>query len=482
MRNTRNIHMEGKASGRTVAPTTRPNSELVVAMLVALTTVIAGIGAGVVSAQTGSPTPIDSCGTIDEPGEYVLTTNVTNTSADPCIAITASDVVFDGGGHTLAGNRSNYGVRVDNGDVPQSNVTVRNVAADNWVRAISFVNATGGVVENSTATGSIEGYLVQESTNVVVRHNYAYDNALGIHVRNAERNLVTRNVANENKWGIHLEYRARQNRIVENVARNNSNQDLMARQDSTANVVTRLDVGSGTFSFVTTNVAMRGTDSTPSEPEGRVGINSSIVATAATSEDLAPVLDSLTVHYRNASGEVSSLALWRYDGGSWSDLDSTSRPAENAISTGNLTEFGTFVAFGSGDVSAERVTLDVTPPTLTERSAEATMATGPNTTTRSNATTAPGTMTSVTPTATTETSAPIETTMTETATAAETTETATPAPDTTAVSTTSTASVEATGTEAGVDAATETTGPGFGFVVALLAVLGAALLATRRKR
>lgn len=474
--------MKGRGSDRAARANERRTSVLAIALLVSIAAAMGGIGAGIAGAQTGSgPTPVDSCTTITESGEYVLTTNVTNRTADACIAITASDVVFDGGGHTIVGDKPHYGIRVDNGETAQSNVTVRNVRVDGWVRGIAFMNDSSGVVERTIATDNIEGYLVQESSDVTVRNNYAHDNALGIHVRNAEGNLVTRNVANDNKWGIHLEFRARNNRIVDNVARNNSNQDLMSRQDSTANVISRLDVGSGTFSFVTTNVALKGTDSAPSGPGGQGGVNSSITAIAATTEELEPALDSLTVHYRDASGDVSSLSIWRGDGGSWSELDSTVGQDENVVRTTNVTEFGTFGAFGAGDVSAERVTLDVTPPTLTERSAP--NATADTTATDESTATATTDESTTTDEATTTGTADTTTVGTETAemngsTAAASTATGANGAET-AGSTATTSDV--TDSEAGGGAATETSGPGFGLVVALIALLGAALLATRRR-
>ena len=447
--------------------TKRQSRALATALLVVLATAAVGVGTGVAGAQaSGSgPTPIEGCGTIDEPGRYVLTTNVTNTSADPCIAITASDVVFDGGGHTLAGNKSNYGIRVDNGAAPQSNVTVRNVAVDRWVRGVSFINATGGTVENTTATGSIEGYLVQESTDVTVRGNYAYDNALGIHLRNAEGNLVQRNVANENKWGIHLEYRTEENRVVNNIAQNNSNWDLISRLDSSNNVISRLDIGSGTFSLVSTNVALKGTNSTPDAPEGRTGIGSSVEVVGASTEELEPSIASLSVHYRTGGEDPSSMAIYRSEEGSWTELDSTVRPAESLVSTNDVTEFGTLAAFGADGTNAQPVRLDVARPTLTERS----MAT----------TTASATATASTQTTATETSTSMDTTAESTTTDASTTA----GSSTTATSESTATSTTSTGTSSATDAetTTETTGPGFGLLVALVAVLAAALLVTRRK-
>jgi PGF-CTERM protein len=403
---------------------------------------------GSVGAQAAQPTPIDSCTTIDTPGAYVLTSNITNTSADPCISITANDTELDGGGHTLAGNRSNYGIRIDNGEASQSNVTIRNLATDRWVRAIAFMNTTGGLVENTTSTGSIEGYLIQESTNVTIRNNYAHGNSLGIHVRNAEGNQVERNVANDNKWGIHLEYRARYNEIVDNVARNNSNWDLISRQDSTGNVVSRLDIGSGTFSLVPTNVALRATESVPAPPNGRSGINSSVAVANATTEDLSPALDSFAIHYRNASGDTGSLSIQRTDGGSWSTVNSTVQPNASTVVARNLTTFGTFSAFGSDAVSASRATIDATPPALTQRESA-----------------------SGSPAATANASTTTSTTRTGTATAtAMATETGTMAPAT-------------GGTDSGASGAeTTATGPGFGAIAGVIALIGAGLLVARHRR
>lgn len=44
---------------------------------------------------------INSCGIIDQPGTYHLTTDVSNNAT--CIRITVGDVVFDGMGHTVLG-------------------------------------------------------------------------------------------------------------------------------------------------------------------------------------------------------------------------------------------------------------------------------------------------------------------------------------------------------------------------------------------
>ncbi|PSQ24658.1 hypothetical protein BRD01_03615, partial [Halobacteriales archaeon QS_8_65_32] len=94
--------MKGRGSDRAVTATAteRRTSVLAITLLLSIAAAVAGVGAGigtgVASAQeagASGPTAIDSCTTISESGTYVLTTNVTNRTANPCISITANNVV-----------------------------------------------------------------------------------------------------------------------------------------------------------------------------------------------------------------------------------------------------------------------------------------------------------------------------------------------------------------------------------------------------
>ena len=82
---------------------------------------------------TPTPTEVDDCRTIDEPGYYVLTTDPLDRPETVCIDIRASDVTFDGDGHRIDSDdsASNAAVRVadpaggtlQNVDVEQLEVT-----------------------------------------------------------------------------------------------------------------------------------------------------------------------------------------------------------------------------------------------------------------------------------------------------------------------------------------------------------------------
>ncbi len=73
---------------------------------------------------------VSVCGPISASGEYVLNTSLSQ--AATCITITSSDVVFDGGGYTIDGTGSGYGVYVYNSSVTLTNVTVKNLKVTDW--------------------------------------------------------------------------------------------------------------------------------------------------------------------------------------------------------------------------------------------------------------------------------------------------------------------------------------------------------------
>lgn len=135
---------------------------------------------GAATATDAAPTEINSCTTIDEPGTYVLTTDIENAGetaiSQPCMRITADNVTFDGGGHTIDGRGESHtkgvavadaeGVTVTNVSVNDwhagvlvtgGSATVRNVETFSNAYGIRLENATGGTVENSTISDNLVG-------------------------------------------------------------------------------------------------------------------------------------------------------------------------------------------------------------------------------------------------------------------------------------------------------------------------------------
>lgn len=163
----------------------------VLLVLVAPLTAVSVPPSALGAAQTAEQ--VDSCRTIDEPGEYELAGDVTSSATDACIHVAASDVVLDGNGHTVAGqNASGTGVLVFRGeDVspgPENaleNVTVRNLTAANWSTGVSVGKLDGGGTDvrlaNVTARDSeAVGVRLVETENVTARDVTATGNGLGV--------------------------------------------------------------------------------------------------------------------------------------------------------------------------------------------------------------------------------------------------------------------------------------------------------------
>lgn len=121
-----------------------------------------GLGAGVALLLLGctgvtiaAPTPISECTTIDTPGSYQLSGDVSNATADPCIEITAGDVVLDGAGHTVDGAGSGSGTGIDAaGPANLSNVTVQDVTVAEFRRGVRYQSVADGAVTTSTVTNN----------------------------------------------------------------------------------------------------------------------------------------------------------------------------------------------------------------------------------------------------------------------------------------------------------------------------------------
>lgn len=141
----------------------------------------------------GGPTGVDGCTTITEPGRYVLSADVENADrgenftfiSQACIRIESSDVVFDGDGHTVDGFgvSDTTAIRVG-GDGTLSNVTVENLAVDEWNRGIYVENVTNATVRDANVSGNALGVFLEDSTAVKLRNVTATDNFVGVYAGN----------------------------------------------------------------------------------------------------------------------------------------------------------------------------------------------------------------------------------------------------------------------------------------------------------
>lgn len=198
-----------------------------IAGLLVLGTVAAG-GPGIVDARAdvghpggddaaaqaaAEPTPIASCTTITEPGEYVLTQDLAaNGSADTCLRIDViGTVVIDGQGHSVDGGidgetEESAGVTlrlelsnatVDSIRYPPGDATggggASGLLENVTVETIELWNADGFTIESSRVENDITGYYAGD----VNLRNSTFDGRLAFHENTVDFEIVNNTFAEE---------------------------------------------------------------------------------------------------------------------------------------------------------------------------------------------------------------------------------------------------------------------------------------------
>ncbi|WP_050032188.1 right-handed parallel beta-helix repeat-containing protein [Halorubrum halophilum] len=125
-------------------------------------------------AQEG-PTAITECREIDEPGEYVLDSDLS--AEGGCLRITADDVTLDGNGYTIDGDGTGTGLSMES-----SGSTVRNLTVQNFGTGIE----------------------VELSNDVTLSSITVRDNDTGVLTRNSRDILCEDSTIRQNGWGVSL--------------------------------------------------------------------------------------------------------------------------------------------------------------------------------------------------------------------------------------------------------------------------------------
>jgi len=154
-----------------------------------------------VSART-----ITSCREIDTPGRYVLGTDLANSSARVCINVTASDVIVDGDGHTIAGQSAfpSYGVLAHSDAGRLDNVTVRDLRVADWASGVAYRNVSGGRIAGVEAIRNYDGIAFLRTDDVSVADGRLVDNAFGVDLLSSSGVSVRNTTARDGEYGIRL--------------------------------------------------------------------------------------------------------------------------------------------------------------------------------------------------------------------------------------------------------------------------------------
>ena len=158
--------------------------------------------------------PITAPAVISSPGHYRLTNNLFNSTANTAILITASDVILDGGGHTLNGALAFNTTGVLAGDLPGnlSNITIINLTVTGWEQGILISTVTESALTNIQVTGNQGGIRINGSTGITVRNCTVTDNipweeqgvyygGNGVNIENSPGTHILDSTISHNGWG-----------------------------------------------------------------------------------------------------------------------------------------------------------------------------------------------------------------------------------------------------------------------------------------
>ena len=147
--------------------------------------------------------------TIKTPGYYQLTKNITGRCpSDSCIAISSSDVILDGMGHSVHANfegssSTMLGISAGVGNRQISNVTIKNISVSEATVCINLYSVNGSSVTNSQVSRCKNGIESGESFQVDISKNVASFNSIsGINVFNSNSVRISNNNVTDNAYGI----------------------------------------------------------------------------------------------------------------------------------------------------------------------------------------------------------------------------------------------------------------------------------------
>jgi len=187
--------------------------------------------------------PVSGPMVIENPGEYRLMENITDYNGDqwqngiqfyqPCIEILASDVIFDGNGHSISTGTKFNQSRIDQTciyvDAQLERVSVINTDINGFNNGIyyylvnpSVQDDSGGRIDNNQVSYNDYGITLLDSNFVRVINNGASNNKkIGIRVVSGYNNTVNKNIANNNLHGGIFTIQSENNLVTDNKANNN---------------------------------------------------------------------------------------------------------------------------------------------------------------------------------------------------------------------------------------------------------------------
>ena len=150
----------------------------------------------------GETVNVTGCMVIKNPGVYVLTNDIVNSTSSVCIDIQSSDVIFDGQGFVVDGTGSGDGIKVYNYSVTVSNITIRNVTLSEWSSGINVYGSKNVNLINLVITNGIVAVEISSSNNLTINNSLLEDNTHGgVNARYSENLVISGNIIQNNGEG-----------------------------------------------------------------------------------------------------------------------------------------------------------------------------------------------------------------------------------------------------------------------------------------
>ena len=157
-----------------------------------------------ISSVSAEPIAVDSCRVINQPGEYILTQDITNVQAG-CFRITANNVIFDGNGHVISGDRQSPLAKNAFSVTNLNGITIKNTVLSDFAWAIVLNAVTNSRIYNNTIS---DAFL---STSQQVLSSAAGITLLSVKNVSVDHNLIE---STQGKAGIDL-YGISRNNVIE---------------------------------------------------------------------------------------------------------------------------------------------------------------------------------------------------------------------------------------------------------------------------
>ncbi len=158
--------------------------------------------------------PITAPAVISSPGRYRLMNDLSNSTADTAIRITASDVFLNGDGHTLDGvlKINANGVLAGDGSGGRENITVTNLTVTGWGNGMQIQGVTEATLRNDRMTGNQAGITLDGSPQGTVSNCTVIDNipledqgvffgGNGIYITDSPGTCILDSTVSHNGWG-----------------------------------------------------------------------------------------------------------------------------------------------------------------------------------------------------------------------------------------------------------------------------------------